>query len=292
MQLADKTVLVTGATNGVGQVTALELARMGATTVIVSRSAQRVNDTVNEIKAKTGNLKVHGMVADLSLMSEVSRIADEFRAQFSTLHVLVNNAGMIFDKRQETREGLEMTFALNHMSYFLLTLRLLDMLKAAGTSTHRARIVSISSEAHQMARIDFDDLQRRKSYGFRVYGDSKLMNLLFTYELARRLQAENAPVTANAVHPGGVATGFGQNTSGIVKFMTGVVMRPFFKTPEQGAETQIYLASSPEVEGVTGKYYDNKRPTQSTPASHDQAAQRRLWEVSEQIAAQYLPTRA
>ncbi|MBL8153846.1 MAG: SDR family oxidoreductase [Anaerolineae bacterium] len=274
-----KTVLVTGATSGIGKVTALELARMGAQVVIVGRSAERCAAVVQEIQGKTGNGQVEALVGDLSLMRETRRVAEEFRARHTRLHVLVNNAGAIYDKRQETEEGLEKTFALNHISYFLLTTLLLDLLKASAP----ARVVNVSSGAHTMGKLDFDDLQNQKNYGmggFRAYGQSKMMNILFTYELARRLK--DTGVTANVLHPGAVATGFGRNNRGLFNRIF-ALLGPFMLTPERGAETSIYLASSPEVEGVTGRYFERKKPIASAPASYDETTQRRLWEVSEEI---------
>jgi NAD(P)-dependent dehydrogenase (short-subunit alcohol dehydrogenase family) len=274
-----KTVLVTGATNGIGKVTALELARMGAQVVIVGRSAERSAAVVQEIQGKTGNGQVEALVGDLSLRREVRRVAEEFKAGHSRLHVLVNNAGAIYDQRQETEEGLERTFALNHISYFLLTNLLLDVLKASAP----ARVVNVSSGAHAMGKLDFNDLQNQKSYsmgGFRAYGQSKMMNILFTYELARRLK--DTGVTVNALHPGAVATGFGRNNRGLFNRIF-AMLGPFMLTPERGAETSLYLASSPEAEGVTGRYFERKQPTASAPASYDEATQRRLWEVSEAI---------
>jgi NAD(P)-dependent dehydrogenase (short-subunit alcohol dehydrogenase family) len=278
-----KTILITGATNGIGKVAALELAKMGATTVIAGRSPVKTDVTVQEIRAQTtqegGHPTVEGLVADLSSMAEVRRLADEFRARYSRLDVLINNAGGIFADRQVTVDGYEWTFAFNHLSYFLLTNLLLDMLIASAPS----RVVNTSSRAHEGAVLNFDDLQNEKNYGFggyRAYGQSKLANVMFTYELARRL--EGTGVTVNAVHPGAVATGFGVNNGGAMR----VAMRVFHQfalTPEQGADTLIYLASSPEVAGVTGKYWTKRQPVPSSRVSYDEAAQKRLWDVSAQL---------
>ena len=281
-----KTVLVTGATNGIGKVTATELAKMGAQVVIIGRSAARVDATLNEIRAKSGGkAQVSALVGDLSLMSEVRRLAAEFRQQHSRLDVLVNNAGGVFSERKVTAEGLEWTFALNHMSYFLLTNLLLDLLKASAPS----RIVSVSSGAHTMGKLNFDDLQNEQNYnmgGFRAYSQSKMMNIQFTYALARRLAGSG--VTANVLHPGAVATGFGMNNSSLMMRLFGL-FRPFMLTPEKGADTMIYLASSPEVEGVSGQYFDRRKSIQSVAYSYDEAAQERLWEMSEQIAGIRVP---
>jgi len=207
-ELTNKTILITGATNGIGKVAALELAKMGPTVVLVGRSPAKVAETVGEIKEKSRNPLVDGLVADLSSLSEVRRLAAEFRQKYPVLHVLVNNAGGVFASRQVTVDGYELTFALNHLAYFLLTNLLLDRLK----SNAPARIVNVSSDLHARGQIDFDDLQNQQHYGpggLRAYSQSKLANILFTYELARRLAGTG--VTANVLHPGVVATGFGEN---------------------------------------------------------------------------------
>jgi NAD(P)-dependent dehydrogenase (short-subunit alcohol dehydrogenase family) len=278
-ELTGKTILITGATNGIGKVAALELARQGLTVVLVGRNPAKVADTVQEIKEKSRNPQVDGLVADLSSMAEVRRLAGEFRQKYPQLHVLVNNAGGIFASRQVTVDGYELTFALNHLAYFLLTNLLLDMLKANAP----ARIVNVSSGAHLGAALDFDDLQNERHYsggGFTAYGRSKLENLLFTYELARRL--EGSGVTVNALHPGAVATGFGENNRGGMRLAM-QVFHLFSLTPEQGADTIIYLASSPDVAGVSGKYWEKRKQIASSPASYDEATQKRLWEVSAQM---------
>jgi NAD(P)-dependent dehydrogenase (short-subunit alcohol dehydrogenase family) len=277
-EMAGKTVLITGATNGIGQAAALELARMGAGLVIVGRSPQKTDSTVQEIRA-LGQGLVEGLVADLSSMAEVRRMADEYRQRHDRLDVLINNAGAIFASRQLTADGYEMTFAVNHLAYFLLTNLLLDLLIASAPS----RIVNVSSRAHEGGKMDFADLQGEKSYGMggnRAYGQSKLANVMFTYELARRLAGTG--VTVNALHPGVVATGFGENTGGAM----GAAMRVFHRfslTPEEGADTVVYLASSPEVAGVSGKYWVKRQPVSSSPASYNEAAQKRLWEISTQM---------
>lgn len=276
--MKDKVVLITGATNGIGRVAALELAKMGARVVIVGRSREKTEAVRQEILAAGGY--ADGLLADLSVMDEVRQLAENFRAHYDRLDVLLNNAGAIFARRQITADGLEKTFALNHLSYFLLTHHLLGMLKASAP----ARIVNVSSDAHRSVQMNFDDLQHENSYGmngFQAYGRSKLANVLFTYELARRLAGTG--VTANALHPGFVATGFGRNMPGLMNRVMGIMHR-FALTPEQGAQTLIYLASSPEVEGITGKYFDKNRPVRSSPASYDETAQKRLWNISERLA--------
>jgi NAD(P)-dependent dehydrogenase (short-subunit alcohol dehydrogenase family) len=280
-------VMITGATNGLGKETALEIARMGATVILVGRNEDKAQRVVADIQRETGNQNVEYMIADLAVMDDIRQLAETFKAKYDQLHVLINNAGMLFTDRELTADGYERTFALNHLNYFLLTNLLLETLKATGTPEHNARIVNVSSSAHRMGKIDFDNLNGEKSYNaMSAYGTSKLENVLFTYELARRLQADGANVTANCLHPGVVNTGFGKNNdgfSGVVAKFFMLLMRPFQISADQGAQTQIYLATSPEVEGVTGKYFENQKPKQSNKASYDEAAQRQLWEISEEM---------
>jgi NAD(P)-dependent dehydrogenase (short-subunit alcohol dehydrogenase family) len=274
-----KTVLISGATNGIGKQSALELAKMGAQVVIIGRNKAKTEETLHEIQTGSGNKDVHALIADLSSMAEVRRVAGDFRKQFSRLDVLLNNAGGVFSTRQETVDGYEMTFALNHLSYFLLTNLLLDMLKASAPS----RIVNVSSDAQSGGVLDFNDLQLKNSYsmsGFKAYAQSKLMNVMFTYELARRLAGTG--VTANVLHPGFVNTGFGKNNRGLMQMIMGLITVFAIKV-EDGAKTSVYLASSPEVEGVTGKYFDKSKARQSTAVSYDETAQKKLWEISEQL---------
>jgi len=270
-----KVCLVTGAASGIGAVTAQALAQQGATVILVDRDAEKGALTVEQIEQQTGNSAVELMVADLSSQQEIRRLVQQFRARYQCLDVLVNNAGAIFDERRESVDGIEMTFALNYLGYFLLTNLLLDTLKASAP----ARIINITSRSHARAHIDFDDLEHRTEYqGLSVYAHSKLAIVLFTYELARRL--EGTGVTVNALNPGIVATSFGRSSRG----MLGLVMRlfrPFFLSPEQGAQTGIYLATSPQVEGVTGKYFVKCKAVPSSPASYDMATASRLWDVSE-----------
>lgn len=270
-----KTVLITGATNGIGKATATELAGLGATVVITGRDRARGQAVLEEIRSKTGNSKLDLLVADLSSQAEVRRLAAEFKAKYPRLNVLVNNAGGFFDARQTTVDGLEYTFAFNHLAYFLLTNLLLDTLKASAPS----RIVNVSSAAQSSGKLNFDDLQAEKRYsGMAAYNNSKLANVLFTYELARRLQGSG--VTVNALHPGVVNTGFGDNSqNALIRGLLWLFKR-FTLSPERGAQTSVYLASSPEVEGVTGKYFDNKQAKPSNPLSYDEAAQKRLWDIS------------
>jgi NAD(P)-dependent dehydrogenase (short-subunit alcohol dehydrogenase family) len=270
-----KTVLVTGGTNGIGLVTARELARMGAQVTIVSRNAEKCAKVAEAIRTKTGN-PVDFIAADLSTLAGINEAAAAFKHRHTHTHlqVLVNNAGALFFRKELTSDGYERTFALNHLNYFLLTILLLDLLKASTP----ARIVNVSSGAHLKASIDFDNLQGEESYQMmKAYGQSKLANVLFTYELARRLKGSG--VTVNALHPGTVATGFARN-NGLLFNLGTKVAGLFFRKPAQGAQTSIYLASSPEVEGVTGKYFFDCQAVESSPLSHDQALAERLWQVS------------
>jgi retinol dehydrogenase 12 len=270
-----KTNLVTGATAGIGEVTGCELARMGARVILVSRDPQRCADTVDRIQEETGNTAVEYIPADLSSLAQVRCLAEEILRRCDRLDVLVNNAGAMFMRRQESQDGIEMTWALNHLSYFLLTHLLLDLLKASAP----ARIVNVSSDAHRGAKINFGDLEAKRGYsGFPVYGQSKLANILFTFELARKL--EGTGVTANALHPGFVATRFAKNNGLLVALGMGVVHRIFALSPEKGARTSLYLAASPEVEGITGEYFVKERAVRADPAAYDQAAAKRLWQVS------------
>lgn len=284
-----KICLVTGATSGIGRETALALAKMGAAVVIAGRSAEKVTTTAAAIRSITG-AAVDTLVADLSSMAQVVSMADAFKAKFDRLDVLVNNAGAVFTERQESVDGFEMTFALNHLSYFLLTAHLREMLIASGRPGAAARIVNVASDAHRGGKMKFDDLQFRQGYfGFTAYAQSKLANILFSNELARQL--EGKPLTSNALHPGFVSTGFGRGNGGFSGTMMKLVMTllsPVALTPEKGAQTSIYLASSPEVEGVSGKYFDKSKAVTPSAAAQDMDAARRLWIISEDLTAPWL----
>jgi retinol dehydrogenase-12 len=272
--MKEKVCLVTGATGGIGLVTARELARQGANVTLLSRNAERCQAAAERIRQETGNQAVDFIAADLSSQSEVRRAAQAFLERHAQLDVLVNNAGGFFWRRSESVDGLEMTLALNHLSYFLLTNLLLEAIKASPS----ARIVNVSSDAQRGARINFDDLQNKRRYaGFRAYAQSKLMNVLFTYELSRRL--EGSGVTANALHPGFVASGFAKNNGLLFRIFMPLAQLGAL-TPEEGARTSIYLASSPDVVGVSGKYFTKERAVQSDPASYDEQTARQLWDVS------------
>jgi NAD(P)-dependent dehydrogenase (short-subunit alcohol dehydrogenase family) len=274
--MAGRTVLVTGGTSGIGGATAAGLAALGARVGVVGRDRGRAQTAAERIRAAGGQADV--FVADLSAQREVRRLAHEVLASYPRLDVLVNNVGGYWAHRHPTEDGLERTFALNHLAPFLLTNLLLPRLQASAP----ARVVTVSSGAQAMGRIDFDDLQGERDYrGQRAYNQSKLANVLFTYELARRL--EGTGVTATVLHPGVVRTAFGQEDSGRWMGLMLPVVRPFMKSPEEGARTSVHLASSPEVEGVTGQYFVNERPARSSRASYDQAAAARLWDISERL---------
>jgi NAD(P)-dependent dehydrogenase (short-subunit alcohol dehydrogenase family) len=281
-ELHGKTVLITGGTGGIGRVTAAELARMGASVVITARNAERGEAASAEIKRRSGGLDVEVLYGDLASLADVREIARNFLASHDRLHVLVNNAGAMHLTRRETRDGFELTFGVNHLAHFYLTNLLLETLKASAP----ARIVNVASAGHIGMWIAFDDLQLRRLYvPMFAYGQSKLANIVHAFELSRRL--EGTGVTANALHPGLVATGFGRNASAFAGVMdvAQTFFRPFFLTPEQGAATSIYLASSPEVEGVSGRYFDSKRSVPAWFTAYDRAAARRLWDVSEELVS-------
>jgi NAD(P)-dependent dehydrogenase (short-subunit alcohol dehydrogenase family) len=274
----DKICLVTGATSGIGLVTAQALARQGASLIVVGRNPERGAATVSHIRQETGNSNVALMIADLSAQAQVRQLASEIQNRFVRLDVLINNAGALFARRQLSQDGIEMTFALNHLAYFLLTNLLLDLLKASGS----ARIVNVSSEAHRRARLDFADLQGERNYrGYRAYARSKLANILFTYELTRRL--EGTGIVANALHPGFVATNFGRNNRSFTAGLFRILQLVAAISPEEGAQTIIYLASSPEVKGITGEYFVKQKAVRSSQVSYDRAAAERLWQVSAEL---------
>jgi NAD(P)-dependent dehydrogenase (short-subunit alcohol dehydrogenase family) len=273
-----KICLITGANSGIGYEAALALAKMGAQIVMVCRSRAKGEAAQATIKAESGNQAVDLLIADLSVQQSIRDLAAAFNAKYNRLDVLVNNAGVIIGKREVSADGYEMTFAVNHLAYFLLTELLLDTLKASAP----ARIVNVASEAENVGGvIDFDDLMLEKKFSMmRAYGQSKRANIVFTYELAKRLAGTG--VTANCLHPGGVRTNWGKQTGTPLSF----VLRlggAFLLSPAQGAETIIYLASSPEVEGVTGQYYTKKKPLKSNAQTYDPAVQARLWQISEQL---------
>lgn len=280
-----KRVLITGATNGIGEVTAVELAKAGADLTLVARSKDKADATLAKLRTAAPNANVEFLFGDLSVMSEVQRVANEFKRKHQRLHVLVNNAGATFSSRQVTSDGFEMTFALNHLGYFLLTRELLDVLKASAP----ARVVSVASEGHRLGRVDFDDLNSEKgSYkGVFVYSTSKLANILFANELARLL--EGTGVTSNSVHPGVVNTGFAKNTPGWFNVAAKAISM-FMLSAEKGAQTTLHVATAPELKDVTGKYFAKSRLKR--PAGHalDAEVAKRLWAVSEELVNKALRT--
>jgi NAD(P)-dependent dehydrogenase (short-subunit alcohol dehydrogenase family) len=273
-----KTIVVTGATSGLGEVAVLALAGLGARIVFVARDEARAQATMRKLEANAPGLGHRMHLADLSSMAETRKVGAAIAESEPRVDVLINNAGALFSHRRVTPEGLELTFALNHMAYFVLTEALRDKLIASAP----ARIVSTSSAAHQGVNLDFSDLQSARRYnGLRVYGRSKLANILFTRELGRRLAS--AGVTANCLHPGVVATRFGDSSGGWFGRLL-PLLRPFFISPEKGADTIIYLGSSPEVANTAGAYFVKRQITEPSAAARDDAAAKRLWEASETLA--------
>jgi retinol dehydrogenase 12 len=272
-----KVCLVTGATAGIGLVTARELARAGARVILVGRSTERCSQAADLIRAQTGSTSVDWLMADLSSQADIRRLADSVKGRTPRLDVLVNNAGGIFLKRQESLDGIEMTFALNHLSYFLLTYLLLPLLE----QSMPARVVSVASDAHKGVSIAFDDIEGKTRFrGWRAYQQSKLANLLFTYELARRLAGTG--VTANALHPGFVRTTIFREP-GVVGWLLRRAADVIALSPENGAKTSVYLASSPDVAGISGRYFVKEKPVESSPQSRDTLAGERLWRLSEEM---------
>ena len=274
--------LVTGASSGIGRETALALARMGATVVMHGRDPKRSEQAAEAVREASPRGDVDLILADLSSQAEVRRLAAEVLDRHDALHVLVNNAGAIRTRREVTVDGLEQTFALNHLAYFLLTDLLLDRLRASAP----ARIVNVSSTAHARAKLNFDDLQNERRFSIGVYGQSKLANVLFTYELAHRLAGSE--VTANCLHPGVVGTRFGLGNSGPkgwAAWLANRIVKPVALSPAKGARTSIYLATSAEVEGVSGRYFAKSKAIASSQASYEEDSARRLWDASDQLTA-------
>ncbi len=276
-----RVVLITGGNAGIGKETAVALASMGARVVFTARDAARGSEALAEIRTRSGNDVVEVMALDLASFASVRDFAKRWGDEHDQLDVLVNNAGLVLNSRRETGDGNEMTFQVNHLGPFLLTQLLRDQLVAG----HDARVVNVASDAHSSARrgLDFDDLQSTQRYrGFRVYGKTKLANILFTRELARRW--DDTAVTANAVHPGFVASSFGRDgDTGRFGALLFPLLKPFALSPEQGARTQVYVASAPELAGITGGYWVKSAPATPSAAAQDDAAAARLWEVSEQL---------
>lgn len=270
-----KVVVITGASDGIGLAAARDLAEQGAELFLVGRSRAKTEAAAARVSAETGNNAVHTLIADLSRQADVRALADELKEKTPAIDILINNAGGMFTKRELTADGIEMTFALNHLAYFLLTHKLYDHLAKAG----RARVVSTSSGVHHGATLDFDDLQHEQRYSaMSAYQKSKLCNLYFTFELARRGAQDG--ITANALHPGFVASNFGNNNGFLMRAALGLAKRIAAVTPEQGASTIVYLASSPEVEDVTGKYFVKSKEAPVSAIARSEKAAKDLWDVS------------
>ncbi len=276
-----KQVLLTGASRGIGRATAHELAKQGANLSLLVRNRELGEKVIEEIRQAAGDKKsrIDLFVADLSSMKDVRCITAEYIEKHDRLDVLLNNAGAINMDREVTVDGYERTFATNHLAYFLLTTVLLDLIKKSAP----ARVISVASEAHRQGKLDFDDLmyEKRSYSGFGAYGTSKLANILFTRELSKKLEGTN--VTANSLHPGVIASGFGRNNQGVFGFIMRNLAGPFLGSEESGAKTSVYLATSPEVEGKTGLYFKSSRESTPTAQARDDAAAERLWKVSEAL---------
>ena len=277
-----KRVLITGATSGIGKISAQELARMGADVTIVGRNEAKTRSLLSQLIAESGNDNNDMLLADLSSIEETRRVADEFNQKHQRLDVLLNNAGAYFSTFYRSVDGYELTFALNHLSYYQLGNLLLDIMQATASDQGEARIINVSSSAHQRAGangLHWADMQEASQYGgFAAYGTSKLAHILFTYELARRVEDTN--VTVNAVHPGMVNTSFGDNSTGFMRHIFKVLKPVFGRSPQKGAETLIYLASSPEVAGISGKYWADKKHKRSNEISYSRDEQTALWQFS------------
>ncbi len=273
-----KVCIVTGGTSGIGWVTAFQLAQWGATTLLIGRDLRRGFMAEERIRKKSGNRNVKFFQVDLSVQDQIHRFVEVFHQGYRRLDVLVNNAGITLLTRRMSADGFEMTFAVNHLGHFLLTNLLLDKLITSAPS----RVINVSSGSHQRARLDFDHLEGAAGHhGLRAYGQSKLANVLFTYELARRLEGKG--VSVNAVHPGFVLTNLARDNGWLIHRITRLIMRLKGISPEDGAKTLIYLATSPEVQNVTGKYFYKLAPVETSPQSYDLEAARQLWEVSEEM---------
>ncbi|MFX1296687.1 MAG: SDR family oxidoreductase [Promethearchaeota archaeon] len=272
--IQEKIIMITGANSGIGKATALGLAEMGATIVMVGRSKERSEIALKEIKEQTRNPNIDLIIADLSSQKDIRNLVKEFKNKYQKLDVLINNAGIILSKRQESADGIEMQLAVNHLAPFLLTNLLIDILKASTP----ARVIMVSSNMHKGAKLDFSDLQSKKKYNaFKTYGTTKLALTIITYEFARRL--EGTGVTVNALHPGVIKTNLGRDMNWFMRGFTKV----FFKSPKKGAQTSIYLATSPEVEGITGKYFASKREEKSSNATYNEEVAKRLWQISVEL---------
>src|SRR3989449_8177358 len=278
--VAGKRVLTTGATSGIGLAAAVELARRGAQLVMIARSETKANEAVHRIRAAAGDAAVvDTLLADLASQSSIREVAAKALAQYRTFQVLINNAGAVYGVRRLSPDRIELTWAVNHLAPFLLTTLLLDRLKTSAP----ARIITTASEAHQGAHIPFSDLNAERSYrSFGRYGETKLANILFTSELARRL--DGTGVTANCFHPGLVATGFNRN-NGLLMNLGMTILRPVARSPQKGAETLVWLATSPDIANVTGAYFFDQEQRPPSPEAQDRETARRLWKISERQCA-------
>ncbi len=274
--MVGKIALVTGANSGTGLWTAIGLAKKGARVVMLCRNKKRGEEALIEVKKLSRNQEVDLMLCDLGSLESIRSFSKEFHEKYDRLDILVNNAGVTLPKREETKDGFELQFGINHLGHFLLTNLLLDVIR----KSESGRIVVVSSGAHKAGKIHFKDLQLKKSFNMiKAYGQSKLANLLFAYELSHRLKDEN--ITVNALHPGAVATDMGINRdTGFGEFVT-KKLKPFFQTPEEGSSTAVYLATAKEVEGITGKYYYKMKPIESSRESYSRSLQKKLWQISE-----------
>ncbi len=286
--MKDKICLITGANSGIGEVTATELAKKGAHIVMVCRNAKKAAEAKKRIIRQSGQKQVEIILADLAIQDQIHRAAEIFNSTYPKLDVLINNAGVVMGKeRKVTPEGFEMTFAVNHLAPFLLTASLFDKIR----KSEQGRIITVSSEAHRYANLDFNDIQLEEGYGsWTAYGNSKLFNILFTKELARRV--EGTSVVANCLHPGVIASNFAMDSTGIMNFIFRLA-RPFFMTPEQGAETSVYLAASEEASRYNGKYFKKKKVAAPTKLATSKYNATRLWEISEALTKKnFLPVMA
>lgn len=276
--MKDKICIVTGANSGIGKITALALAKKGATVVLICRNEVKGKIAQEEIMKQSENENIDLLLCDFSSQTQIRKVASAFNNKYSKLDILVNNAGLMLGKeRQVSEDGIEMTFAINHLGYFLLTNLLLDSLKNA----EKARIVSVSSYAHYFSKPDFDNLQLEKAYKpLKAYAISKLANILFTFELAKKLKDTN--ITVNCLHPGGVATNFANDSTKFFKFLF-KIGKPLLISAEKGAETSIYLATSPEVENITGKYFEKKKVKKPSKFALEEANWEKMWEISEKL---------
>ena len=273
-----KIAFITGANAGIGKETAKGLAQKGYTVVMHARNKEKGQTALDEIREATGNPNLDLLIADLSSQKQVRALAAAFLEKYDALHLLINNAGAVFNQYKETGDGIEQCFAVNHLASFLLTHLLLDRIKSSAP----ARIVNVASASHYSGAIRFSDLGHKNGYnGMKVYGQSKLANVLFTYELARKL--EGSGVTVNALHPGVVKTKIGNKDGGVFFSLMWSLMKPFMITPEKGAATSLYVATAPELEGVSGKYFDNSKEKKSSDASHNQEIAKKLWDVSAEM---------